>query len=197
MLRVHFHKMLVGLAVAVTLVGFGRGSAYAQVKLVKPPSGGTIKVAKPGSYFLGSNLNSALLATPAIKVTANNVTINLNGFSIIGAGRNGTAAGINGANVSGLTIVNGTITKIAGPAIVLGSNSTVAGVQVIDNTGDGVDCASACLVTNNVVSGNTGTRLNFADSTSGYQNNIVSGNGGTVTGGSNMGHNVCNGSLTC
>ena len=40
--------------------------------------------------------------------------------------------------------------------------------------------------------------LNFAaDTTSGYQSNILSGNGTNVIGGTNMGHNVCSGILTC
>jgi hypothetical protein len=188
-------KAVLSLGLALLLIGFGHAAAQAQVKLVKPASGGTIKIAKPGSYFLAGNLSSGLFATPAIKVTANNVTINLNGFSIIGPGGNGTASAINATNASGVTIVNGTITRIAGNAILLGSNSTVGGVQVIGNSGDGIDCTSSCLVTNNIVSGNAGTGLGFGDSSSGYQNNIVTGNGTNITGGTNLGHNVCNGAL--
>jgi hypothetical protein len=57
-------------------------------------------------------------------------------------------------------------------------------------------CTTGCLITSNVINGNTGTGLVFSDATSGYQNNILSGNGATVTGGTNMGHNVC-GSALC
>ncbi|MBI3758745.1 MAG: hypothetical protein HY269_03220, partial [Deltaproteobacteria bacterium] len=88
-------------------------------------------------------------------------------------------------------ILNGTIARIAGRGIILGTNSTVAGVQVIGNNGDGITCASGCLITSNVVNNNVGNGLNFADGTSGYQNNVMSGNTTNVVGGTNMGHNVC------
>jgi hypothetical protein len=74
----------------------------------------------------------------------NNVTINLNGFSIIGLGGAGTTAGgINASASSGVTIINGTITKIPGKGIILGKNSMVAGVQLISNTSDGLTCTQA------------------------------------------------------
>ena len=193
--RERIGNLTVCLGLTVLLIGMSWGSAHAQTKLEKPLSGGTIKITKSGSYFLGANLPTGLLAGPAIGVSTgvNNVTINLNGFSIIGPGGIGSAAGINASSSSGVTIVNGTITKIAGKGVVLGSNSTVAGVQLIGNSGDGLTCTSGCLVTSNIINGNTGTGLNFLDSTSGYQNNIiVPGLGGsTVAGGTNMGHNVC------
>ncbi|HEX3409444.1 MAG TPA: hypothetical protein VHS07_04155 [Candidatus Binataceae bacterium] len=186
------------LSFTVLLLGLGQGAAHAQTKLSKPLNGSTLRITKSGSYFLGANYVTALGALPAITVAVNNVTINLNGFSLIGPGGTATssAIGINvAAGVSGLTVVNGTIAKIRGTALVLGSNGIASGLQLIGNNGDGVQCTTACLVTNNVISGNTGTGLNFSDGTSGYQNNVISANGGTVTGGTSLGHNVCNGSL--
>jgi hypothetical protein len=192
-------KVLVSLCLTLLLIGLNQGAAHAQTKLVKPAGGGTIKITKAGSYFLAANLSTALLTTSAIAVSTgvNNVTINLNGFSIIGPGGAGSAGGINASSSSGVTIVNGTITKIAGKGIILGTNSMVAGVQLIGNAGDGVICTSGCLVVDSIINGNTGTGLSFGDTTSGYQNNIISGNGATVTSGTNMGHNVCNGTATC
>jgi parallel beta helix pectate lyase-like protein len=102
---------------------------------------------------------------------------------------------VSGIPIVGVTIVNGTITKIRGKAIVLGSSGTASGLQLIHNNGDGLRCTSSCLVTNNVITGNTGTGLSFSDSTSGYQNNIISGNGATVVGGTSLTHNVCDGSI--
>jgi hypothetical protein len=134
-------------------------------------------------------------------VTVNNVTIDLRGFTIVGpGGTTGTSTGISAsAGVTGLTILNGSITKIHGTGVSLGNSSTVIGLEVFGNGGDGIDCATACLVTNNIITGNAGSGLNFGDATSGYQNNIISGNtGGTVTGGTQLGTNtnVCNGT-TC
>jgi hypothetical protein len=188
-------KVLVSLGLTLLLIGLSQGAAHAQIKLV--PNGGTIKVNKGGSYFLGSNVSSSAVNAPAILVMANNVTINLNGFVIFSTATTGsTGSGIKvAAGFSNLTVLDGTITKIRGNAIVLSSNSTVSGVTMTSNTGDGVDCTSACLITNNIVSGNGGTGLNFGDASSGYQNNIIAGNGTTVVGGTNMGHNVCNTAL--
>jgi hypothetical protein len=189
-------NLMVSVGLAILLIGMSWGSALAQTKLMKPAKGFPIVISKPGSYFLGGNLLSTQTNFAVISVNVNNVTINLNGFTIAGPGGAGTAKGINAALDSGVTIINGTITKIAGTAIVLGSNSTVGGVQIVGNSGDGLDCASTCLVTNNIVSGNGLTGLNFGvDTTSGYQNNIISGNGTEVTGGTNLGHNVCSGAL--
>ena len=190
-------NVLICLCLTILLIGISRGAAHAQTKLVKPLSGGTLQITKSGSYFFGSNFVSALKNSPVISVApgVNNVTINLNGFSIIGPGVAGTGAGIKAPTNSGIIVVNGTITKIPGNAVVVGSNSTVAGMQIIGNAGDGVQCSSNCLVNSNIVTNNTGTGLNFVDGSSGYQNNIISGNGTNVTGGTNMGHNVCGTSL--
>jgi hypothetical protein len=189
--------LIIGSYLTILLIGVSWGSANAQVKLVKPASGGTIVINKAGSYFLGSNLSFGASNASAIRVNSgvNNVTINLNGFSIIGTGGS-NSGGINASTNSGITIVNGTITKMAGNGIALGSNSTVAGVQLINNGGNALTCTTGCLIISNVINGNTGTGLVFSDATSGYQNNILSGNGTNVTGGTNMGHNVC-GSALC
>lgn len=190
--------LMFGAYLTILLIGVSWGSANAQVKLVKPVGGGTIVINKSGSYFLAANLTFGFSNASAIRVNSgiNNVTINLNGFSIIGTG--GTnAGGINAPTNSGITVVNGTITKFSGKGITVGSNSTVAGLQILSNGGDGLTCTTGCLITSNVINGNGGTGLVFSDATSGYQNNILSGNGATVTNGTNMGHNVCNGTTTC
>lgn len=47
-------------------------------------AGYPITISEPGSYILTSNLNSTLTDTNVIEITANNVTLDLNGFAIIG-----------------------------------------------------------------------------------------------------------------
>ena len=189
--------MVVCFVFALALAGIGHGAAQAQTKLVKPLNGGTIKILKSGSYFLAANIVSQLIGAPIISVNANNVTINLNGFTIFGPGGTGTATGINALGDSGVTIVNGVITRIPGAGIVLGSSSIASDVQIINNSGDGIKCTASCLISGNIITGNLGTGLNFAtDVTSGYENNIIAGNGTTVIGGTNNGHNVCTGATT-
>jgi hypothetical protein len=198
MIRRRTGILMFGAYLTILLIGMSWGSANAQTKLVKPSGGGTIVINKSGSYFLAATLTFGLSNSSAIRVNTgiNNVTINLNGFSIIGTG--GTNAnGINAPTNSGITVVNGTITKFSGKGIILGSNSAVAGLQILSNTGDALTCTTGCLITSNVINSNGGTGLVFSGATSGYQNNIINGNGATVTGGTNMGHNVCNGMTTC
>jgi hypothetical protein len=195
MIRGRIGNLMICTGLAMLLIGMSWGSAHAQTKLVKPANGNTLVISKSGSYFLASNYISALKAASIISVNANNVTINLNGFTISAPTGSATTA-INAAGDSGVTIVNGTITK-TGTAIILGSSSTVGGMQLIGNSGDGVDCTSTCLVTNSVITGNGGTGLALGDGSSGYQDNIISGNtGGNVGAGTNLGNNVC-GSAAC
>ncbi|HVC44899.1 MAG TPA: right-handed parallel beta-helix repeat-containing protein [Candidatus Binataceae bacterium] len=183
-------RMVICFVFALALAGIGHGSAQAQTKLVKPLNGGTIKILKSGSYFLAANIVSLLVGNSVISVNANNVTINLNGFTISGPGGAGTAIAINALGDSGVTIVNGVITRIPGAGIVLGSNSIVSGVQIVNNNGDGIDCGTNCLIAGDIVTGNNGVGLNFTDGSSGYQNDIL-GNTTNVIKGTNLGHNVC------
>ena len=192
MIRGRIANLMICTGLAMLLIGTSWGSAHAQTKIAKPASGGTLVISKSGSYFLAANYTSALPVASIISITASNVTINLNGFTITDTAISTTSTAINAAaNTSGVTIVNGTITK-TGTAINLGTSSTVGGMQLINNKGDGVDCTSTCLVTNSVISANTKTGLAFGDGSSGYQDNIISGNTvANVAGGTNLGNNVC------
>ena len=194
MIRGRVANLMICTGFAMLLIGMSWGSAHAQTKLVKPAGGGILKITKSGSYFLAANYISALPVSPIISISASNVTINLNGFTISDTAVGNTAPAISTTSgISGVTIVNGTITK-TGTAISLGTSSTVGGMQLIGNSGDGVDCTSTCLVTNSVITGNTGIGLALGDGSSGYQDNIISGNSGgnvAVGAGTNLGNNVC------
>ena len=84
------------------------GNSWAQTKITKPSGGLPYKITKSGSYFLGGNLAVTTKTTSAIIVSANNVTINLNGFTISGLGSSATSGvGINASGVTGVIIANG------------------------------------------------------------------------------------------
>jgi hypothetical protein len=191
-------------AVAFAMVfasAFAAGPAHAQMKLTKPAGGFPVKVTKAGSYILTANLLVGVVLPDAIKVSASNVSINLNGFAINGPS-SGSGMGIDAVGMTNVTVYNGTITNMGGAGISLGNNGTVQNVRVIANGvgsggGDGVDCGTGCLVSGSVIAGNAqGNGLNLTDATSGYLNNIIAGNLATVLAGTNMGGNVCNGA-TC
>ena len=163
-----------------------------------------VKIKKSGSYFLTESLKPGTNRDGIdVDVSAPNVTIDLNGFSIIGNGK-GSGVGINAAAATSVTVENGGISSMGGTAILLGGQGVARNIQAVGNSagggGNGIQCAgSACLVLNCVASSNiNGDGLNFSDSTSGYKDNVLNGNGGVtsgVSGGVNMGGNVCNSAL--
>ncbi len=154
------------------------------------------KLKKSGSYLQTSNATVKNTSDTALLITASNVTLDLQGFTIAGPG-SGTGVGIDASGFSNVTIENGIITGMGGAGIKLGPNSVVRNVQIISNGGDGVDCGPSCLVSNSVISSNFGAGLNFTDATSGYVANVIQGNGSTVVNGTNLGANACNGVATC
>jgi hypothetical protein len=152
------------------------------------------KLKKSGSYLQVSNITIPAKKTTsdAVDITAPNVTVDLQGYTIQGPG-SGTGVGINASGMSNVTIQNGIITGMGGAGIILGPNGVVRNMKIISNGADGVDCNPSCLITSSVITGNTGTGLNFStDTTSGYSNNVIQGTT-SVAGGTNLGANVCNG----
>jgi hypothetical protein len=125
-----------------------------------------VTISRSGKYKLIGNLN-----VPAdrngIAVTANYVTIDLNGFRIAGG-----KVGVNAPNRNGLTVVNGTIRNFASHGIVTRAFAVIQDMQITNNGGIGVKlhtngrvlrstisesgntnifCISKCLIAQNVV----------------------------------------------
>lgn len=133
--------------------------------LLKPPSVFPITISSPGSYALRSNL-TVPGATPAITITADNVTLDLNGFSINGAG--GAAVGIHGISAPdpaqrNITVRNGIVRNFAGDGINLqGRGHTVQDIKASDNASTGITISEGstvqrCVSTANSVGIGTGT----------------------------------------
>jgi len=136
-----------------------------QVKL--DAAGGTYVISQPGSYRLTSNLTQHDANTIAIRIAASNVTLDLNGFSIIGpntcrAGQSVAAncdfvlgaVGIGTVNANGApytnygatTVKNGVISGMGGHCLYLtGKNALVEDVAVDNCGGHGIDAASTAL----------------------------------------------------
>jgi hypothetical protein len=157
---------------------------------------------KSGSYVLSKNIVVNRNNVDALDITASNVTLDLQGYTITVASG---ITGINGINATGQTnviIQNGIITGFSGAAVLAGQASTIAGITATNN-GTGITCGIACLAQDDTVQGNIGEGLIFNDTTGGYLNDILQGNSqttgggpaGQVTGGTNLGHNLCNGVL--
>jgi hypothetical protein len=262
----------------VLLVGFLAGPALAvdgviEINQVKAKAGGVtpsdaplfpVTIDHSGSYRLTSDLDvTDATARPggvsaadalAINVTADYVTIDLNGFSIIGPAActgippmvsctpTGGGSGINDGTANGAThttVLNGTVrgmgfaginlllgkdvrierVHVAGNGslgIAAGDGSTVTGCTSSHNMGGGILVGNACSVTDNLayannvsgitanlsclVAGNTstsnGVRGLDLGARTGYLNNALSFNsGGAVSGGVNLGQNMCDAAL--
>ena len=110
---------------------------------------------KPGSYELYNNLEAKAGQGNCIVINADFVTIDLGGYTIIGAG---SGAGITQARpVNAVTVRNGKVTNFSA-GIFLGDNTTVERVQAYKNTGTGISVSDTsqvkdCLSTHNGGSG--------------------------------------------
>lgn len=116
-----------------------------------------IVISQPGSYKLVSNLVVGDLATTAIQVQADNVTIDLNGFAILGpnvcdwstktcTATTPSSRGITTSTVRGLTVRNGTISGFAGAGISAGAYLRVENVTVAHNAGGGITAGSSAQI---------------------------------------------------
>jgi hypothetical protein len=166
---------------------------------VKAATGYPYKITTGGSYRLTGNL-TVTAAFDAIDVTAADVTIDLNGFSIVGTGGN---FGINASGQSDVTVENGAVTGFTngvdvGPSGIVrnvhadwntggifgGNNTVIEGCTANNSTTfNGITCAAACAISGNTANGNAGA-------------GIVSGNGSVISGNTAF-HNTSNVGIDC
>ena len=137
------------------------------------PTGGhfPIIICQSGSYRLSGNLTVPDANTTAINVSADNVTIDLNGFSIIGPvvcsgsptvtscspqsnGSLNNGVGIL-ANTTNVAVLNGNIHGMGTFAIGLGAEGRIENVHVANNGAGGIAVGegskvSSCILSNNL-----------------------------------------------
>ena len=111
---------------------------------VKAAGGYPYKITTSGSYRLTSNLKPPA-STDGIDVSASNVTIDLNGFGIIGPGSSSiTPNGIGGSGANEVTVENGTVTGF-GIGVDVGNFGIVRNVHA-DVNGTGIQTGFDALV---------------------------------------------------
>ncbi|MCV2371339.1 right-handed parallel beta-helix repeat-containing protein [Roseateles oligotrophus] len=161
-------------------------------------AGFPVSINQPGSYRLASNLTVPDANTNAIEINAPNVTLDLNGFSILGPNQcNVAPSGVVGCSLTGsgvgvkslptapiassqISIKNGSIRGMGNAAIDLRSSASygtrVQDINAIGNAfGIGVGTESAIL--RNVVTTNRGFGI-LAGGGSLIADNVVATNGG-------------------
>jgi hypothetical protein len=169
------------------------------------PPGYPIVLTRPGSYQLASNLFTAANKI-TIQVTSDNVTIDLNGFTLHGSGvafhgivgsvdnvtiRGGTITGFkfDGINAQGnkWIVENMRVVNNGRDGVLLAQAfATVTGNMVIENVASGIVCGTRCLVEGNNSSQNGAHGISIGGGM--VLGNVLVGNGGfgiqgfTVTG---------------
>lgn len=193
-----------------------------EINQAKVNAGGSpiFSISSPGSYKLTSNLTVTAAATEAISIGAPQVTLDLNGFTISGAGiatadifaqagstqfvlKNGTIVGNSGtdclqlANTDTSTIDHVTFSGCVG-GIAIGANSRVTNstLNLPSGAAAGINCTgSGCVVENSTINAPNGSfLLFFHDASSLYGQNVINaGSGGSFItgGGTSLGNNVC------
>ncbi len=163
-------------------------------------------LSRPGRYKLSSNLVVPALVN-GIEVTAKEVTIDLNGFTIRSNPPGEAASGIVALGPGGdglLRVMNGTVTGFSGSGIIKspglgvienmriisnGSNLELADESQVRNStiansnssfpdpNPGVRCFGMCLIENNVITGNIGAGVSMEADGSAVLGNVIVGNG--------------------
>jgi len=152
------------------------------VNLISPPSPFScaafpIKITTRGSYRLAGNLSLFSCDKDAISISVDDVTLDLNGFSITGnGGTSDLSSGVNGNSHNRIIVQNGSVVKMSDDGVNLGggtgsivrgvtaSYNYEAGIEVGDgctisgNTTfydwDGIEAGGGCVITGNTVNGN-------------------------------------------
>ncbi len=155
-----------------------------EVEPRKPVSSVPYIITESGSYYLSANAQTTSSLFSGITIWADNVTLDLMGFSLIGDG----TSGLHGISIEGthknITIRNGTITNWGGNGIEAPDTNScrVEDLQVIDNKRSGIHLPGDKQVVTNCVASDNG-----ASATSEVYG-IYVGNGSSVTGNTTNGN---------
>jgi hypothetical protein len=154
------------------------------VTLITQPSakkGFPIIISEPGSYQLASNLTVASTNVDAITITAGDVTLDLNGFTISGPG-SGSGVGIRGG--FDVILINGTVRGMGSHGVALGLRSRVEKVRSMFNGGDGFNVDRGSILVGNTANTNGGSGIYFGSES------VVTGNAVNVNGAGGLIENV-------
>jgi hypothetical protein len=169
-----------------------------------------ITISKKGSYRLSSNITVPDANTTAIEITADNVSLDLNGFTISGpvvcpdpvvtpcASPNVLVAGVRSTGVD-TTVRNGIITGMGGRGIFLqNEGGRVEGVFVANNLSNGIEVTRSAIVLHSTARRNAGVGISvptgslaianvaFLNAGGGIFGNVTVGVGQNVAGGNSF-----------
>ncbi|MDP1661323.1 MAG: hypothetical protein Q8L55_05350, partial [Phycisphaerales bacterium] len=111
------------------------------------------KITQPGSYYLTGNI-TGVVGKHGIEIVASGVTLDLNGFDLVGVAAMGAFDGVSVTLSSqrNIAVVNGSVRNWGDEGVDLGSsftlNGRVEGVHANGNAGTGISAGPASTVTN-------------------------------------------------
>jgi hypothetical protein len=157
------------------------GQKLIDQSIVAAAGGFPYKITEPGSYKLSGNLAAS---SSVISITADNVTLDLNGFTL-----SCTSCGVNSFSIVGVNstgqstrILNGILMGFPGGGIIFNNNLGVVDHVTLLGNGVGVQQEGGSLtVTSSTVIGNENTAQGIVSGTSGVlmiANSQISNNGG-------------------
>lgn len=156
-------------------------------------SASVFRITQPGSYYLPANV-TGVANKHGIEIASSGVTLDLNGFEVVGIGAAGGA--FDGVHVFGsyknITIRNGHVRNwgddgVEVANVVNSAGARVENVQATDNTGSGISCSTDngvvinCQASENGATGISATRL-ISGCSAAYNAGIgiAVGQGGTI-----------------
>ncbi len=209
-------RLIMGTVALLAIMSLAVSASASGPTKLKQPSSFPLVISKSGSYVLASDITVPSANTTAISVQADNVTIDLNGFSILGPGTSGSGNGIDVPGGQNTAVLNGSVQGMGNNGLSL-NGGRIDGVRALRNGGDGIDCGQAGVVSNSIatLNGRNGIDCHAGGVVS---NSIAQSNGFAASGGDGIsgatvsgceadtnasaqisapaiaGHNNCNGS---
>ncbi len=201
--RISSQRLMAILVVVVLVAGTGIAHAAGPKKL-KQRGTFPLVISATGSYVLTSNITVPDVNTTAISVQADNVTIDLNGFSIQGpvvctgapvtsCSPTGSGIGVDANGRSGVTLRDGLIQGMGSNGASLGAGYRFENVTATNNGGSGLvagggnGTAIGCIAKSNRASGLDMARGSVQNSTAEFNGGV--GIGATTVSGCYAGAN--------
>jgi hypothetical protein len=137
---------------AIAIAGLGPGD----------PPGFPIELEQPGLYRLVGNLDQSgqTADLAAISILADDVTLDLNGFAVLGAcpsgGCNGVASVISGAAAARARVANGHLAYAPATAVWLGDDARIENVGIFRSGAAALICGASCTVEDSLLVRNGG-----------------------------------------
>ncbi|MBA1145645.1 right-handed parallel beta-helix repeat-containing protein [Ectothiorhodospiraceae bacterium WFHF3C12] len=149
-----------------------------------------VEIASSGSYVLTSNLAVSDAVTTAIVIDSNNVTLDLNGFTVGGpvecsgtpatCSTSGTGIGIDGYPYSRIHVFNGNVVGFGDTGVVVGTAARLENLRVASNGIDGIDVGAGATITGCKVIRNGAVGINAygLEAMLELNHSLIRGNGG-------------------